>query len=481
MVRRVSVGRLLAFSLLLLGGLVACSNASEPVGEPPAARVVPASPREVQLSFAPVVRAAAPAVVNINAMRMRRPEFASPLLADPFFRRFFERYGGVPLQGRRETSLGSGVIIRAEGLVVTNHHVVADASAITVITADRREYPARVLRSDADLDLAILQLAGVAEPLPALGFADSNAVEVGDLVLALGNPFGIGQSVSSGIVSATARSGGGIGLDVPLIQTDAAINPGNSGGALVGLDGRLVGINTAILTRGGGSVGVGFAIPANVVRAYVEGALAAAPAERPWLGARLQELDQELAEGLGLDRPRGTLVAEVVTGAAADRAGLAPGDVVLTAAGEPVTGAGDVTLRLALARGETVPFTVWRRGERRHLEVPVRPAPREPPPEPRALGDRHPFAGARLANLSPAYALELDRDPFLAGVIVLAVARGSPAGRLGLQPGDVIAEAQGRALATHRDLDRALAEREARDGVRLLVVRDGRRLQLLLG
>ena len=274
--RRRPVLSLVGGGLLALSGLSGCSPTPDRASATATPRAVPSSARQLQLSFAGVVREVAPAVVNINAERVRRERFPSPLMADPLFRRFFEQFGGPFDAERRQTSLGSGVVVDPAGLVVTNHHVIADADAITVILADRREFAARVVRSDAAMDIAVLRLDGAAGRLPAIAFADSDAAEVGDLVLALGNPFGIGQSVSSGIVSAVARSGRGLGLDVPLLQTDAAINPGNSGGALVGIDGRLLGINTAILTRGGGSIGVGFAVPANVVRAYVEGALAAA-------------------------------------------------------------------------------------------------------------------------------------------------------------------------------------------------------------
>ncbi len=243
--------------LALLAG--ACGSTPEP-------STSAATSYEPTRSFAPVVRQVSPAVVAIAAERTRR----SPLLEDPLFRRFLERMGPGAVPPQRQTSLGSGVIVDPSGLVVTNHHVVKQADAIAVILSDGRAFEARVVRVDPTTDLAFVRLEGVGG-LPAVRFADSDRLQPGDFVLALGNPFGVGQSVSSGIVSAVGRRARGLDLEVPLIQTDAAINPGNSGGPLVDVDGRLVGINTAILTRSGGSVGVGFAIPANAVRAQLEG------------------------------------------------------------------------------------------------------------------------------------------------------------------------------------------------------------------
>mgnify|MGYP006290667799 CR=1 FL=1 len=254
-------GRCARLAAVVLTVLLVGACTSPP---PPGPRMPPFEPTR---SFAPVVERVSPTVVAIAAERTR----TSPLMQDPLFRRFLERMGpdAVPLQ--RQTSLGSGVIVDPAGLVVTNHHVVKEADAIAVVLSDARAVEARVIRVDPSTDLALLRLDGVGD-LPAVRFADSDRLEPGDFVLALGNPFGVGQSVSSGIVSAVGRRARGLDLEVPLIQTDAAINPGNSGGPLVDVQGRLVGINTAILTRSGGSVGVGFAIPANAVRAHVEGA-----------------------------------------------------------------------------------------------------------------------------------------------------------------------------------------------------------------
>ncbi|MFW5679706.1 MAG: trypsin-like peptidase domain-containing protein [Pseudomonadota bacterium] len=455
-------------SLLALSGLLAFPACSQQAAVD---RVVPGSAGELRLSFAPVVRDVAPAVVNITAERMQRGMPRSPLMADPFFRRFFD----LPVPERRQTSLGSGVIVDPAGRIVTNTHVIEGAEAITVVLADRREFPARVIRTDATADIALLQIETGRERLPALDFADSDRLEVGDLVLAIGNPFGIGQSVSSGIVSATARSARGLDLAIPLIQTDAAINPGNSGGALVDLDGRLVGVNTAILTRSGGSIGVGFAIPASYVRAFVRRGLTTADA--PWLGARLQPVDVDLAEALGLDRPRGALLRTVHPAGAAARAGLAQGDVLLTLDGVPVDDEGGVRLRLAVAE-TPVDAEVWRRGEVARRPLELVPAPREPEPDPERLGRGHPLAGLTVANLSPAFALEHGLDPFTEGVVVTAVDPGGAAARIGFRPRDVIIELAGVRVRNRTDVDSAL--RGHRGPLWLVLERGGRRLQVVL-
>ncbi|MEO1091956.1 MAG: trypsin-like peptidase domain-containing protein [Pseudomonadota bacterium] len=475
--RRLRAGYPRAQAFLLLAATACLILPATAPAEAPEARL-PADAEELRLSFSPVVRSAAPAVVNIAATREQRGrDVTSPLLADPFFRRFFDR--GRDTGDPASMSLGSGVIVGGGELVVTNNHVIEGADEVTVILADRREFPAERLRVDQAADLALLRIDSDGAVLPALAFADSDALAVGDLVLAIGNPFGIGQSVSSGIISATMRSTPGLDLDIPVIQTDAAINPGNSGGALVDLRGDLVGVNTAILTRGGGSLGVGFAIPANYVRAFVgnDGGEAAGP--RPWLGVRVQPVDADLADTVGLGRPRGVLVADVFIGAAADRAGIVVGDVILAVDGVAVDAAGMLNLRLALASpGASVAFELWRDGAVLRLELRPDAPPGEPLAAERSYPTGHPFAGLTVANLSPAYALEQGFDPFQQGVAVLGVEPRSPARRLRLRPGDVIVDANGRAVRTQADLEEVLAARPL--PLRLLIERGGRRIRLVL-
>src|ERR1700710_71770 len=289
-------------------------------------RRVPASPSELRLSYAPIVQRVQPAVVNVYAAKMVQNR--NPLLDDPIFRRFFGVPGQQPEQMQR--SLGSGVMVDPSGLVVTNVHVIEGADQVKVSLSDKREFEAEIVLKDTRSDLAILRLKDTHEKFATLDFANSDELMVGDVVLAIGNPFGVGQTVTHGIISALARTQVGITDYQFFIQTDAAINPGNSGGALVDMTGRLVGINTAIFSRSGGSQGIGFAIPANMVRVVVASAKSGGTAvKRPWLGARLQAVTPEIAETLGIKLPNGALVASVVPNSPAARAGLKLSDLIV--------------------------------------------------------------------------------------------------------------------------------------------------------
>ncbi|MFQ5774370.1 MAG: DegQ family serine endoprotease [Kiloniellaceae bacterium] len=402
---------------------------------------VPDSRETIELSFAPVVRKVAPAVVNIFSKRIVRQRAVSPLFSDPFFRRFFgEDFGmfGVPRE-RIQNSLGSGVIVSEDGLIVTNHHVIQGADEITVVLADRREFAAQLAVDDQRTDLAVLRIDPGGKKLPHVEFRDSDEVEVGDLVLAIGNPFGVGQTVTSGIVSATARTQVGISDYSFFIQTDAAINPGNSGGALVTLDGKLLGINTAIYSRGGGSIGIGFAIPSNMARTVVASAVRGAAIMRAWTGLLGQTLTQDLASGFGLERPGGVIVSRVYPGGPADRAGVKVGDVILAVDGQPVEDVEAFRFRVATRDlGGTATLEVWRERRRMSFEMPLVSAPETPPREETMLEGEHPLAGAVVANLSPALAEELDMPGAWDGVIITKIARGSPAHRLRFRPGDIV-------------------------------------------
>src|SRR6202030_4134967 len=299
---------------LIIAALLAPAGAQQ--------RQVPASPAQLQLSYAPVVQRVAPAVVNVYAAHV--VENQNPFMSDPFFRQFFG--GGMPRE-LVQRSLGSGVIVDPSRLVVTNYHVIADASDVKIALADKREFAADVVLKDQRSDLAVLRIKGASERFPTLELANSDELQVGDVVLAIGDPFGVGQTVTHGIVSAVARTQVGISDYQFFIQTDAAINPGNSGGALVDMNGRLVGINSAIYSRSGGSQGIGFAIPANMVRVVVTSAEGGSGlVKRPWLGAKLQEVTPEIAESLGLKRPSGALVANVAADGPAAKAGIKTGD-----------------------------------------------------------------------------------------------------------------------------------------------------------
>jgi len=423
-------------------------------------RVVPTDREEVLLSFAPVVKKAAPAVVNVFTKKTVKQR-GSRLFDDPFFRRFFgDQFFGMPRE-RMESSLGSGVIVSEDGLVVTNHHVIEGADEVTVILPDRRQFEAEIILRDRQTDLAILKVDPGDVALPTLELKDSDDVEVGDLVLALGNPFGVGQTVTSGIVSAVARTQVGITDFSSFIQTDAAINPGNSGGALVTLDGRLIGINTAIFSKSGGSVGIGFAVPANMVQTVIRSAQAGGKLVRAWPGFTGQTLTSDLAEGFRLDRPGGVIVDSLYPGGPADEAGLRRGDVVLEIDGAPAVSMRTVRFEVASSLpGESLDLAVLRDGKRLDLKLPVQEPPENPPANPIILRGKNPLAGAEVANLSPAFSETIGLEGAWAGVVITRVKRGSIAQRVGFRPKDIVLALDGEAFEENRELANWLAAAE---------------------
>lgn len=445
------------------------------------AQTVPTSREQVRYSYAPVVKQTAPAVVNIYTKRVVR-QAASPLLSDPFFRRFFGDVvpHGMP-QERVQNSLGSGVIVGADGTVVTNHHVIKGADEVTVVLSDRREFEARILGSDERTDLAILKIdLPKGTTLPALPMGDSDALEVGDLVIAVGNPFGVGQTVTSGIVSALARTNIGITDYRSFIQTDAAINPGNSGGALVDMSGRLIGINSAIYSKDGGSNGIGFAIPTAMVRSVLASIKETGKVVRPWLGATGKPVTNDLAQALRLPRPAGVLLDTIQRDGPAARGGLKAGDVVTAINGREVDDAESLRFRLAtLTPGADATFAVLRDGQPQSFTVRLVAPPENPPREITEIGGTNPYTGATIANLNPALAEELGLEGSPTGVVVLKIKRGSIAHRLRIQPGDLMLEVNGRAIASVAEAKRALAA-EARRWT-ITVNRDGETLSLQVG
>jgi Do/DeqQ family serine protease len=426
------------------------ASPAEPAAQ--GARETPQSQTQVQLSFAPVVRQAAPAVVNVYSRRVINQR--SPFAGDPFFERFF----GPQVRQREVNSLGSGVIVDASGVIVTNNHVVEGAQDLRVVLSDRREYEAELLLADERTDLAILKI-NAGEALPVLPYDDAGDAQVGDLVLAIGNPFGVGQTVTSGIVSALARTDVGITDYAFFIQTDAAVNPGNSGGALVDMDGELIGVNTAIFSRSGGSNGIGFAVPVEMVRTVVDAALADGAIVRPWLGARLQPVTADLAGSIGLDRPRGAIVSELWTGGPADEAGLERGDVLVAVDGVEVNNEAGVRFRFATRRvGQSARISVLRDGEAMELLVEARPAPGETEGLRFAVDGRNPLAGAELVQLSPAFNDENGIDPFTRGVVVIDVGRRSAADYFGFQAGDLLVALDDEPITTIDDAKRVLED-----------------------
>ncbi len=423
-----------SLSIIALSIVVASAALAQP--QPQSLRVVPTSATQMQLSFASVVKKTAPAVVNIYSKRKVRNPFAD----DPFFGRMF---GG---RDRVQSALGSGVIVRSDGVIVTNNHVVAGADEIVVALADRREFEAKVLLADERTDLAILRVNTGGKVLPTLAFHDSDDAEVGDIVLAIGNPFGVGQTVTSGIVSALARTQAGVSDYQFFIQTDAAINPGNSGGALVTVDGRLIGINSAIYSRTGGNVGIGFAIPSNMVKVVVNTALGGAKqVARPWLGVDVQPVDARVAGSLGFDRPMGLLVRDVMPGSPAALAGLQRQDVITKVDDFGVDDEQGLNFRVATKGvGNVATLTFLRAGQPRTAAVKLTSEPASARVT-AAIDGQNPLQGAKVANLTRALAddLGVQRSD---GVVVTDVDGQSLAARFGFQPGDVVVGVNGRKI-----------------------------------
>jgi Do/DeqQ family serine protease len=461
--------RLIAF-LAAIATLVAPAAAQE--------RRLPASPTELRLSYAPVVQKAAPSVVNVYAAKV--VENRNPMMDDPFFRRFFGGGPGGTPREQVQRSLGSGVIVDPSGLIMTNNHVIEGATEVKVSLADKREFEAEIVLKDARTDLAVLRVKDGRERFAAIELGNSDELQVGDVVMAIGNPFGVGQTVTHGIVSALARTQVGISDFQFFIQTDAAINPGNSGGALVDLSGRLIGLNTAIFSRSGGSQGIGFAIPVNMVKVVLASAkTGGTTVKRPWLGAKLQAVTPEIADSLGLKRPVGALVATVTEKSPAARGGLKTGDLIVAIDGQTVDDQNAFDYRFATkALGGNAQLGIVRAGKETKLNVALEAAP-ETPRDELVIKARSPFMGVKVANISPALADELHLDASAEGVIVLEVADGSLAQNLGFRRGDVIAAVNNEKIERTRDLERA-----AKDSVRrwtITIVRGGQQISVTLG
>ncbi len=412
---------------------------------------IPSDRHAVQLSYAPVVGKVAPAVVNIYTRR-RVSTSSRSLFSDPFFERFFEGMPfGVPRE-RIESSLGSGVVIGSEGLIITNQHVIAGSDEIIVVLSDRREFEAKIVGSDDKIDLAVLLIDPDGEPLPFLEFGDSDGLEVGDIVLAIGNPFGVGQTVTSGIVSALGRSAVGLSDWRSFIQTDAAINPGNSGGALVNLSSELIGVNTAIFSRSGGSIGIGFAIPANLVRVIVDSLVAGGKAVRPWSGILGQSVDYEIGRALGLPTPRGMIIKAMHALSPAWEAGLKIGDVILSIDGHDIDNPQGLRYRMVTsALGVNIPIIFFREGKISETTMQVVMPPEDPPRDVMVLEGSNPLSGATVGNLSPGFAQELGLEWTRIGVVVLRVESGYAA-RLGLRVGDIVLELAGEKITSTKQL-----------------------------
>jgi serine protease Do len=438
---------------------------------------------ERALTLADIVERTLPSVVNISSTRTvtGRDEPLSPFFNDPFFRDFFG-FGPGPNQmprEQRERSLGSGVIVSSDGLILTNNHVIERTDRIRVTLSNREDYDASIVGVDPKSDLALIRLKGRVPRLKPLPFGDSSKLRLGDMVIAVGNPFGVGQTVTMGIVSAKGRANMGIVDYEDFIQTDAAINPGNSGGALINMRGELVGINTAILSRTGGYQGIGFAIPSNMARPIMASLLKSGKVVRGWLGVAIQELTPDLAQAMGLKESRGVLIADVTPGSPAARAGLRRGDVVLRIDGQEVQSTGQ--LRNVVAEhspGTTLKLDLQRKGKTSTVEVKLgeQPAAVARPGQVERQGL---LGGLGLGELGPEQRSRY-RIPaeIRKGVVVETVFPGSPAASQGLRPGDVILEVNGTPVDSVARFNQIY--RQTRGRLLLLIYRDGSTLFLLL-
>ena len=407
-------------------------------------------------SLAPLVEKTSPAVVNIYARKLFKSRSAARLLDGSSFWRLFRDsllfgYG----KDRIENSLGSGVIVATEGVVVTNNHVVEDADDIAVALIDGRVFAAQKLLTDKRTDIAVLRINGRGQTLPFIAFGDSDLLRVGDQVIAIGNPFGLGQTVTSGIVSGLARTSIGVSDFRFFIQTDAAINPGNSGGAQINMDGRLVGINTTIFSTSGGSQGLGFAIPSNMVKSIVDSVVNNNPLIRPWIGLSGRSVPAQLSNLLGLPPGKGVIITDTYKGGPAEKAGLGVGDVVVSVDGFPVNEFQALRYRIATrTAGGNVNLIVYQQGRFGSVSLALVAPPDVPAANRTWAPSTSPLRGARVASLSPALAEELGLDSGLSGVVVLEAGVGSGAGRLGIRTGDIIRAIDDRSV---RAVDEVLA------------------------
>ncbi len=484
--RRRMEAPLLVLVGITIGALATCSRSSGPGAQLAThdAMAAPAATHRTALANVPdVAERTVKSVVNIaTTQTVHQTAAQMPGFDDPIFRRFFGPQMGMQPQGDRKMhSLGSGVIIRADGVILTNNHVVDHADSIHVTLPDGRELPAKVVGTDPKSDLAVVKLQGKVGALQALPFGSSSSLRLGETVLAVGDPFGVGQTVTMGIVSAKGRSHMGITDYEDFIQTDAAINPGNSGGALVNMRGQLVGINTAILSRTGGSQGIGFAIPSDMAKPIMQALLDHGEVRRGWLGVAIQDLNPDLAAGLGLDMKHGVLISDVTGKSPAAKAGLRRGDVVEKLQGEPVENTADLRNRIAaMGPGANADIVVHRDGHEVSVKVELgklsaavagNGAP--------ATTDKGLLGGVTVAPLTGearqqfGIAQEVDH-----GVVVTEVQPGSAAGDLGLRKGDVVLEVNKRPIKTVGDFENAAGQAER--SALLLVYRQGSTLYLAM-
>lgn len=432
-------------------------------------------------TFAPVVKRALPAVVNVSSSKVvKSSEELAPFFSDPFFRRFFgDEFGNRTPREQREHSLGSGVIISQDGYILTNNHVIEGATDVKVTLSDKREFSAKVVGKDAKTDIAVLKVN--ATNLPTLPFGDSSRTQPGDVVLAIGNPFGLSQTVTMGIVSATGRGGLGIEDYEDFIQTDAAINPGNSGGALIDTQGNLIGINTAILSRAGGNQGIGFAIPINMAREVTDQILKHGRVIRGYLGVVIQPVTPAIQQAMGLKDINGALVGDVSPNSPASRAGIARGDVIVSLNGQPVASSQELRLKIAMTKpGSVVKLGVIRDGRPMDVSVTLGELPSKGESEAGPGSSENALQGVSVEELTPSILRDLGLPPGTKGVVVSDVNPSSPAADAGLRRGDVIQQVNRKPVTSVAEF-RRLVELAGKQTVLLLVNRGGQTMFVAVG
>ncbi len=449
----------------------------------PAMPAVPVVTGAAPVNFVSVIKAVTPAVVNIATTRVVKQGAGgpSPFMDDPFFRQFFGDQFSQRFQApreRRENSLGSGVIVDASGYIITNNHVIAKADEIKVLLSDKREFIGKVVGTDPKTDIAVIKIS--AKDLPTLPWGDSDALEVGEYVLAVGNPFALNQTVTMGIVSAVGRANVGIADYEDFIQTDAAINPGNSGGAMVNVRGELVGINTAIFSRSGGYMGIGFAVPSNMTRAVMDSLIKGGKVVRGWLGVSIQDVTPELAKQFGLKDTRGALVSEVIPDSPAASAGIKTGDVITSFNGKTVESPS--ILRNTVAQvpiGKTIKVELLRDKNSVTVQAKIAEQPKDiesAEAETANTEDKSSvLAGVEVRNLTPDIARQLGLPPGTSGAVIAGVAAGSTAEEAGLQEGDVILEINRQPVRNIADFNRIGGKLSKNDSTLMLVNRQGRK------
>lgn len=468
-----------AMTFAFVGGKVGYLSANADSGEVAVTTANGNAPEVGTLTagFAPMVKQALPAVVSIVSTKVVKPnggdEGLSPLFNDPRFREFFGNRMPNQRQPReqRERGLGSGVIVNPDGYILTNNHVIDGASDIKVALADKRELKARLIGADPKTDIALLKVEET--NLPTLGFADSSQVQVGDIALAIGNPFGIGKTVTMGIISATGRGNLGIEDYEDFIQTDAAINPGNSGGALINTRGELIGINTAILSRAGGNQGVGFAVPGNMARAVMNQLSKGGKVVRGYIGTSIQDVTPEVAKAFGLSEARGALVSDVSESGPAAKAGIVKGDVITALNGQPVVDNRELRLKISqMAPGTPVKLKLFRDGKEREVAVTLGELPAEKQAAEAEQSPESSREGISVEGLTPQILRQLELPATTNGVLVSNVQEGSAAADAGLRRGDVIQEVNRKPVGSVTEFRQAI-KLAGKNSVLLLVNRGG--------